>query len=150
MASALKGFRVGDQVKAKIVKVDTEKGRVSFGMKASYFGEAVEEEEDEDMESEQEEDGEDIDDDEDEDDDEADSEDGDGGEGEEDVEVEGEKASDEDADLDEEAVEESESDDEDIAVSPGCHILADNLLIESVDPGRSTCQDRLCRYCLQG
>lgn len=57
VAQALKGFREGDQVKAKIVSIDTEKGKISFGIKASYFGEDFEggeksEEEDDDAEEE--------------------------------------------------------------------------------------------------
>jgi hypothetical protein len=38
VAQALKGFREGDQVKAKIVSLDTEKRKINFGIKASYFG----------------------------------------------------------------------------------------------------------------
>ncbi|OWT39295.1 rRNA biogenesis protein RRP5 [Cryptococcus neoformans Bt1] len=57
VAQALKGFREGDQVKAKIVSIDTEKGKISFGIKASYFGEEFEdgeksEEEDDEAEEE--------------------------------------------------------------------------------------------------
>ncbi|OCF37082.1 rRNA biogenesis protein RRP5 [Kwoniella heveanensis CBS 569] len=53
VSQALKGFREGDQVKAKIITIDQEKGKISFGIKASYFGDefgAVEEEKDEDVE----------------------------------------------------------------------------------------------------
>ena len=39
MSQALKGFRAGDQVKAAIVSIDREKGKISFGIKASYFAE---------------------------------------------------------------------------------------------------------------
>jgi rRNA biogenesis protein RRP5 len=37
VSAALKGFREGDKVKAKIVGIDREKGKISFGVKASYF-----------------------------------------------------------------------------------------------------------------
>lgn len=39
VSRALKGFRAGDQVKAMIVSLDREKGKVNFGIKASYFDE---------------------------------------------------------------------------------------------------------------
>jgi len=44
---ALQGFREGDRVKAVIVGVDKEKGRVNFSIKPSLFGDAAPEESDE-------------------------------------------------------------------------------------------------------
>ncbi|WVQ96181.1 hypothetical protein IAU59_003284 [Kwoniella sp. CBS 9459] len=38
VSQALKGFREGDQVKAKIITIDQEKRKINFGIKASYFG----------------------------------------------------------------------------------------------------------------
>ncbi|KIW33568.1 uncharacterized protein PV07_00407 [Cladophialophora immunda] len=35
-------FSEGDKVKAKVLKIDTAKRRINFGMKASYFGDATE------------------------------------------------------------------------------------------------------------
>lgn len=37
---ALSGFRPGDQVKAKILSIDTAARKINFGIKASYFAEA--------------------------------------------------------------------------------------------------------------
>jgi rRNA biogenesis protein RRP5 len=45
----LNGFREGDAVRAKIVKIDMEKGKINFGIKPKYFSDN-EEEEDEDEE----------------------------------------------------------------------------------------------------
>ncbi|WFC98207.1 rRNA biogenesis protein rrp5 [Malassezia yamatoensis] len=39
-ADAVRAFDVGDRVKAKVLKVDADKGRISFGLKPSYFDEA--------------------------------------------------------------------------------------------------------------
>nr|ODN95502.1 rRNA biogenesis protein RRP5 [Cryptococcus depauperatus CBS 7855] len=50
VGQALKGFRIGDQVKAKVTHIDRETGKISFGIKASYFGEELEEE-DKEMEN---------------------------------------------------------------------------------------------------
>ncbi|ODO00747.1 rRNA biogenesis protein RRP5 [Cryptococcus wingfieldii CBS 7118] len=52
VAQALKGFREGDQVKAKITSIDIEKNKISFGIKASYFGEDFEGGEDDEEEEE--------------------------------------------------------------------------------------------------
>ncbi|WVQ75049.1 hypothetical protein IAR50_004658 [Cryptococcus sp. DSM 104548] len=52
VAQALKGFREGDQVKAKITSIDSEKNKISFGIKASYFGEDFEGGDDEEEEEE--------------------------------------------------------------------------------------------------
>lgn len=54
---ALKGFRVGDKLKAKITAIDEENNKISFGIKPSYFeaedfGMAVDEQEDSDEEAE--------------------------------------------------------------------------------------------------
>ena len=51
---ALRSFREGDKVKAIVLSVDTEKRRISFGLKPSYFAEEdfqeeSSEDEDEDM-----------------------------------------------------------------------------------------------------
>ncbi|ORY34880.1 hypothetical protein BCR39DRAFT_515324 [Naematelia encephala] len=86
VSQALKGFREGDQVKAVIVDIDREKGRVNFGIKASYFkdefaksvneeeeGEEQQQEsdgEDEEADGSEEDNGQEVDDDEDEDEDE--------------------------------------------------------------------------------
>jgi len=37
VAQALKSFRVGDKLKAKITAIDTEANKISFGIKPSYF-----------------------------------------------------------------------------------------------------------------
>ncbi|WVW86696.1 hypothetical protein I302_108750 [Kwoniella bestiolae CBS 10118] len=54
VSQALKSFREGDQVKAKILSIDAEKNKINFGIKASYFGEEFGEgqgdEDDEEME----------------------------------------------------------------------------------------------------
>ncbi|KAJ5546028.1 hypothetical protein N7494_003613 [Penicillium frequentans] len=101
---ARKLYDAGDAVKAKVIKIDREAGKVSFSLKASHFQD--EESEDEDM-----------------------SEDGIGGVelGEDDsddddvsmggVEVEDESDEDEDEDEDEDDDEEIESDDEDVAMA---------------------------------
>lgn len=39
VAVALNGYREGDNVKAKITSIDVEKGKIAFGVKASYFSE---------------------------------------------------------------------------------------------------------------
>ena len=59
VSKALQGFREGDAVRAKIVKIDVEKGKINFGIKPKYFSEDQEEEDDddEDDEEEDEEDG---------------------------------------------------------------------------------------------
>lgn len=41
-------YSAGDQVKAKVLSIDLEKRKISFGLKASYFENEVEEDEDED------------------------------------------------------------------------------------------------------
>ena len=46
VTQALKGFRAGDQIMAAIVSIDRAKGRVNFGIKASYFKEEFGDEED--------------------------------------------------------------------------------------------------------
>lgn len=57
VANALSGYREGDKLKAKIVAIDTEKNKISLGIKPSYFssedfGQAESAQpEDEDMES---------------------------------------------------------------------------------------------------
>ncbi|KAK8849492.1 hypothetical protein IAR55_004826 [Kwoniella newhampshirensis] len=90
ISQALKGFREGDQVKAKIISIVTDKKKISFGIKASYFGEefAANEEEDDAEEkeeaSEEEQDEEDEDEIEDEDEDEDVEMDGSDEEGEDD------------------------------------------------------------------
>jgi rRNA biogenesis protein RRP5 len=52
----LNGFREGDAVRAKIVKIDMEKGKINFGIKPKYFDDN--EEEDEDDEDDEEDDDE--------------------------------------------------------------------------------------------
>ncbi|BEI83321.1 hypothetical protein CcaverHIS002_0311890 [Cutaneotrichosporon cavernicola] len=47
VAAALKGFREGDAVRAVIVSVDKEKGRVNFSIKASHFADEFGEKEEE-------------------------------------------------------------------------------------------------------
>ncbi|CAK9780409.1 hypothetical protein CC85DRAFT_256901 [Cutaneotrichosporon oleaginosum] len=42
VAAALKGFRVGDAVRAVIIALDKEKGRVNFSIKASHFADEFE------------------------------------------------------------------------------------------------------------
>ncbi|WVQ79413.1 hypothetical protein IAT38_001510 [Cryptococcus sp. DSM 104549] len=114
VSQALKGFREGDQVKAKIISIDREKNKISFGIKASYFGEEFAAEEDEEDAEDAEEDDEEEGDvemesgDEEEDDDEEEGED-------DDEEEEDEVALDEDDDDDEEDDEEEEEDDEEEA-----------------------------------
>lgn len=39
MQKALGGFREGDAVRAKIIKIDSEKGKINFGIKPMYFDE---------------------------------------------------------------------------------------------------------------
>jgi rRNA biogenesis protein RRP5 len=55
VAKALEGFRPGDQVKAKILSIDSATKKINFGIKASYFAEGADEsaDEDEDMEGEE-------------------------------------------------------------------------------------------------
>ena len=48
---ALRSFREGDRVKAIILSVDTEKRRISLGLKPSYFGEEIAESDEEEAES---------------------------------------------------------------------------------------------------
>lgn len=50
---ATKLFSVGDKVKAKVLKLDQANRRVNFGMKASYFADAVDDDEDSEAESDQ-------------------------------------------------------------------------------------------------
>jgi rRNA biogenesis protein RRP5 len=52
-ADVLKAFTVGDRVKAKIMKVDKEKRKISFGLKPSLFDEEDFEEEDDEVQMEQ-------------------------------------------------------------------------------------------------
>nr|XP_019009138.1 rRNA biogenesis protein RRP5 [Kwoniella pini CBS 10737]OCF47919.1 rRNA biogenesis protein RRP5 [Kwoniella pini CBS 10737] len=52
VSQALKSFREGDQVKAKILSIDAEKNKINFGIKASYFGEEFGEAQDEDEDEE--------------------------------------------------------------------------------------------------
>ena len=57
MAMALRSFREGDRVKAKILSVDVEKRRISLGLKPSYFDDgelAVDDPEDSDNDNEEE------------------------------------------------------------------------------------------------
>ncbi|WRT69490.1 uncharacterized protein IL334_006476 [Kwoniella shivajii] len=58
VSQALKSFREGDQVKAKILSIDQEKRKINFGIKASYFGEEFGEAQDEDEDEDEEMDGE--------------------------------------------------------------------------------------------
>ncbi|KAJ9119757.1 hypothetical protein QFC22_003467 [Naganishia vaughanmartiniae] len=37
VANAISGYREGDKLKAKIVSIDTETNKISFGIKPSYF-----------------------------------------------------------------------------------------------------------------
>ena len=52
----MNGFREGDAVRAKIVKIDMEKGKINFGIKPKYFDDN--EDEDEDDEDDEEDDDE--------------------------------------------------------------------------------------------
>ncbi|WWC95372.1 hypothetical protein V866_002234 [Kwoniella sp. B9012] len=106
VSQALKSFREGDQVKAKILSIDNEKDKINFGIKASYLGEEFGEAPDEENEEEEEE--EDTQEDEDEDE-EAE------GEDEEDVLMIG---SDEEEDEDEEDEQEDDEDDEEAETVP--------------------------------
>ena len=122
MAKALKGFREGDQVKAAIVSLDREKGKINFSIRPSLFKEDFEGE-DEEMAS-----GEELDDNEvvdvngDEEGDGDDGEEGDGGEAENveesDDEIEEDGAYDEDDEAgSNEGEDEDGSEDEDLTVS---------------------------------
>ena len=51
---ALRSFREGDKVKAVILSIDTEKRRISFGLKPSYFADEDFEQEESEEEDEQE------------------------------------------------------------------------------------------------
>ncbi|KAK4685994.1 rRNA biogenesis protein RRP5, partial [Tremellales sp. Uapishka_1] len=88
VAQALKGFREGDKVKAKITSVDLEKRKINFGIKASYFGEDELEEADEIEEGEGDEDVGDEDEEDDEEDDDEDEPEGEDGEFDEDEDEE--------------------------------------------------------------
>ncbi|GMK53480.1 hypothetical protein CspeluHIS016_0100660 [Cutaneotrichosporon spelunceum] len=100
VAAALKGFREGDAVRAVIVSLDKEKGRVNFSIKASHFADEFGEKEGD------EEDG---------DGDEVMDEDEDEGEDEDEDEGEDEDGSDEDEDADSDAeLGLMDSDDEDV------------------------------------
>ena len=129
VAQAMKSFRAGDKLKAKITAIDTEANKISFGIKPSYFDaedfglQKGDEDEDDEDEVEQDEevslDAEMDEDDEVEDDEDEDSEGEDGF-----LDVEAEDDDDEEEDDDEEddgegdAVEdaESESEEEDVSV----------------------------------
>ncbi|WWC65653.1 uncharacterized protein I303_108274 [Kwoniella dejecticola CBS 10117] len=124
VSQALKSFREGDQVKAKILSIDAEKKKINFGIKASYFGEEFGEAQDEDQEEEEEledigseEEAEGLDEDEEEEDEEdvimmgSDEEE----EGDEDEEEDDEE---QDEEEDDEEDEEVENDQEDLAEKP--------------------------------
>jgi rRNA biogenesis protein RRP5 len=49
----LNGFREGDAVRAKIVKIDMEKGKINFGIKPKYFDDNEEEDDDDDEDEEE-------------------------------------------------------------------------------------------------
>ncbi|WFD37443.1 rRNA biogenesis protein rrp5 [Malassezia japonica] len=54
-ADAVRAFAVGDRVKAVVLKVEADKGRISFGLKPSYFSDAdyeVDEDEEDDEDDE--------------------------------------------------------------------------------------------------
>ena len=132
-ADAVRAYEVGDKVKAVVLKVDPAKGRVSFGLKPSYFADDEEyedaeegdqeepdeeEPQDEEEEGEEDEDGEDL--------DEEDAEDDDGEDLDEDAEDDDGEDLDEDAededgeDLEEDAEdEEDEADEDDVDASIG-------------------------------
>ncbi|WWD20117.1 hypothetical protein CI109_104592 [Kwoniella shandongensis] len=112
VSQALKGFREGDQVKAKIISIDTEKKKVNFGIKASYFGEEFAGDEDDDEEEKE-------DDDEEADEDEEDGQDGEDeevDEDDEDVEMDGSDEDDEEEDEDDDDEDVQEESDDDVEV----------------------------------
>jgi rRNA biogenesis protein RRP5 len=98
VSKALQGFREGDAVRAKIIKIDLEKGKMNFGIKPKYFNDNEEEEEDdeEDEDDEEEENGLEL-----------------KSDNEEEEALDGEMDEDDEGDDDEEA----EDDDEDVDVS---------------------------------
>lgn len=110
---ALQGFREGDRVKAVIVGVDKEKGRVNFSIKPSLFGDAAPEESDEEDEGDDDEEMEGSGDEDEEDKSEDDEEEAD-----EDMDGEDQDAEDvSEDDLDFEDDEDAEDSDEDVEVS---------------------------------
>jgi rRNA biogenesis protein RRP5 len=125
VSAALKGFREGDKVKAMIVGIDREKGKISFGVKASYFDDEDFGGEDVDMNGDEEEQDGEMD--EDEDEEEGDEEDEEEGDEEEDLTFED---GDEDEDEDED-----EDDEDDVMVGPVCHILLAIPLLTRPDRG---------------
>ncbi|KAI3625962.1 hypothetical protein CBS9595_001323 [Malassezia furfur] len=128
-ADAVRAFDVGDRVKAVVLKVDADKGRISFGLKPSYFDEedydAMDDEDDEDEDDvdhalgadEDDGDEEDEEDEDDDDDDDEEEDDDDDHDEEEDDELDGEidtaKLLDDEAEVSDDDEEEESEEDED-------------------------------------
>jgi rRNA biogenesis protein RRP5 len=106
-------YSPGDPVKAYIIKVDKEKRRISFGLKASYFDENDLEDDEEDDEDED-----DVEEDDEDEDDEEEEEDSMAVDGEEDDEEEdGEEDEDEDIEMGEDDEDDEDDDEDDILMN---------------------------------